>query len=422
VSASHPVDTESGHTPGHRLSNTANRDLLESSVRRGLEPRDPPMRLPDVDASQNLTQGSSDMSEKEYNALNRSRNVRAWLVPFVKSKVRSKEFRPILSYLFTDWKCNLECHYCWAFNNDIPGMTEDTARRSVDWLHSVGCRVIAIMGGEPLIRPRFIQKLVAYGARRGFFVYLPTNGRLMRPEVIDYIGGAGVAVWNLAVDAVDLKPGLPKALNPIRPYFEYLVKNQRRYGYLAFFNINITRTNMEDVKQLTEIARDNGIATDYHINESPMLEQEHFRFLDDNSTFLRPEDYPKVDDLLDYLIDKNRSGYKMVNSCQHLEDMKGFMRGRIERWDCRAGHNTALIRTDGSIAPCFSMYSATHDWGTVEDPKLDFVQLKEMQTTCMPHCLSTCQHTVGYAYDTWRVLKWLGKQALRGFRGVSGGF
>ena len=31
---------------------------------------------------------------------------------------------------------------------------------------------------------------------------------------------------NLAVDCVDEKPGLPKALNPIRPSFDYLLKKQ----------------------------------------------------------------------------------------------------------------------------------------------------------------------------------------------------
>jgi hypothetical protein len=30
---------------------------------------------------------------------------------------------------------NLDCHYCWAFDNRVKGMTEDVARRSIDWLH-----------------------------------------------------------------------------------------------------------------------------------------------------------------------------------------------------------------------------------------------------------------------------------------------
>ena len=38
-------------------------------------------------------------------------------------------------------------------------MTEDVARRSIDWLHDNGCRVLALMGGEVLLRPQFVQRL-----------------------------------------------------------------------------------------------------------------------------------------------------------------------------------------------------------------------------------------------------------------------
>jgi len=31
------------------------------------------------------------------------------------------------------------------------------------------------MGGEPLLRPKFIHKIVDYSAKRDIFVYLPTN-------------------------------------------------------------------------------------------------------------------------------------------------------------------------------------------------------------------------------------------------------
>ena len=92
----------------------------------------------------------------------------------------------------------------------------------------------------------------------------------MTPEVLDKLGDAGVANINLAIDCVIEKPGLPKALNRIRPYFDYMVKKKKYYGYTAMININITHINQDDVKELTEIAHDNGFATDYHINEAPM--------------------------------------------------------------------------------------------------------------------------------------------------------
>ncbi|HEY4492111.1 MAG TPA: radical SAM protein, partial [Acidobacteriota bacterium] len=319
--------------------------------------------------------------------------------------------------------CNVDCHYCWSYNNNVRGMSEEVARRSIDWLHSIGARVLALMGGEPLLRPDFVHKVIYYAAQKGFFVYLPTNGRLMKPEVIDRIGDAGVANINLAVDCVDEKPGLPKIFNKVRPYFEYLLKKKHYYGYTVMFNINITHVNQDDVLELTKIAHDNGIATDYHVNEAPMLQQDHFKHYDQNTTYLLPEDYPKVDALIDWLLEQARTGYiKMANPQQHLRDMKMLMRGEVPVWKCRAGENSLIIRTDGTLAPCFPMYSATYDWGSIDNPKFEKSQLDEMKTECSKHCLSTCNYILSYCYDNARVMKWLSKQALRGFRGVSGSF
>jgi MoaA/NifB/PqqE/SkfB family radical SAM enzyme len=301
-------------------------------------------------------------------------------------------------------------------------MSEEVARASIDWLHSTTCRVLALMGGEVVLRPPFVHKVVYYAAKKGFWIYVPTNGRLLKPPVIDRLADAGVATFNLAVDAVDEKPGLPKALAPIRSYFDYLVKKQYRYGYTVFFNINICRNNLDDVRALTEIAHEHKISTDYHINESPLVDQPHFKHLtDENPTYFRPEDHEKVDELIDWLIEKQKAGYGMLNSTERLAEMKRFVRGaHHEPWNCRAGQNTVIIRVDGTLAPCFPMYSATHDWGTVGAPKFERAQLDRMKTDCEPNCFSTLNHIVGWCYNDGRVIRWLLKQARHGFQGIRG--
>jgi hypothetical protein len=163
---------------------------------------------------------------------------------------------------------------------------------------------------------------------------------------------------------------------------------------MVFFNINICRNNHDDVRRLTECAHAHRLATDYHINETPMLEQdEHFKHLDENPTYIRPEDWRSVDSLIDWIIEKNQAGYQMVNSVQRLQEMKAFVRMssgldlkkygwygdgtgtngnkheilaqtpgivqdpngelRFTEWNCRAGQNNVIIRTDGTVAPCF---------------------------------------------------------------------
>ncbi|MFZ0940714.1 MAG: radical SAM protein, partial [Candidatus Sulfotelmatobacter sp.] len=304
-------------------------------------PQRPDLLAQDDNYEENLARARA--GKRPWSAPYIFRAMNGWLFPYVKSRALPGPFHPIIAYLFTEWKCNLDCHYCWAFDNSVKGMTEDVAKRSIDWLHSTTCRVLAFMGGEPLLRPQLVHKACYYAAKKGFWIYMPTNARLLRPDVIDRLADSGVAIFNFAVDAVDEKPGLPKALAPVRKHFEYLVSKQYKYGYSVFFNINICRNNMDDVKQLTEIARDNGIATDYHLNESPMIEQNHFKHYEANDTFIYPEHWPQVDELVDWLIEKNKSGYKMVNSVKRLRDMKDFMRGKVEPWNCRAGQNSIII-------------------------------------------------------------------------------
>ncbi len=346
--------------------------------------------------------------------------MRGWLFPYFRSRVLRGEFHPIIAYLFNEWKCNLDCGYCWAYDNRVKGMTDETARRAIDWLHTTTCRVCALMGGEVLLRPDFTHKIVYYAAKKGFWVYLPTNGRLMKPAVIDRLADAGVASFNLAVDAWDVKPGLPKAMAPIRENFEYLIRKQYKYGYTVFLNINICRNNLEDVRKLTELARDNGIATDYHICETPMMKQENFHNFKDNPVFIREEDHAAIGELIDWLVEKEKSGWKMVNSAERLSQMKSFIKQELTSWDCRAGQNSLIIRVDGTLAPCFPTYSATYDWGTIENPKMEDSQLKVMKQSCESTCFSTLNHQLAFCYNDGRVIRWLLKQAAHGFQGLTG--
>src|SRR5260370_7041989 len=171
-----------------------------------------------------------------------------------------------------------------------------------------------------------------------------------------------------------------------------ILRKQYVTGYVVFFNINICRNNLEDVRLLTEYAHAHRVATDYHINETPMLEQEdHVRHMYDNPTYIRTEDWREIDTLVDWLIEKNRAGYQMVNSVQRLSEIKAFVRmssglhlkeygwngdgtnadgsqakllpgipGIVERpdrelhfseWNCPPCPHTPMILTPGPIAP-----------------------------------------------------------------------
>ncbi|MBN2059750.1 MAG: radical SAM protein [Deltaproteobacteria bacterium] len=356
----------------------------------------------------------------KYHQKNFVRAYRSWLVPYLKSRLKANEFRPILSYLYTDLNCNLNCDYCFSKGKKIPGMPMNMAKDAVDWLQSVGCRVLAYMGGEPLVRKDFIIDLTRYASERGFFVYLPTNGILMDRRFIDEIGEAGISTINLAVDSVNGYNGMPKYFKRIKPQFEYLVEKEKYYGYITFLNINITRKNVEDAMELTNIAHDYGIATDYHICETPLIDYEGYDLGDEPSRFME-SDFRAVDELLDWIIEKNLAGYTMVNSLEHLKAMKKFIRNQLQPWPCRAGELSMVIRLDGSFAPCFELYGAEDDWGNIYDgPKFDSEKLAGMKKKTSTRCLSTCNYQV-YHYSQSMIfsLQWIAKHAYGHFFGTS---
>jgi hypothetical protein len=45
-----------------------------------------------------------------------------------------------------------------------------------------------------------------------------------------------------------------------------------------------------------------------------------------------------------------------------------------------------------------------------------------VKNACQAYCFSTLNHTLSFCYNDRRVLKWVGRQALRGFQGLTGSF
>jgi radical SAM protein with 4Fe4S-binding SPASM domain len=95
-----------------------------------------------------------------------------------------------------------------------------------------------------------------------------------------------------------------------------------------------------------------------------------------------------------------------------LASMPGIVQGpdgdmQFSEWSCRAGQNNVIIRTDGTVAPCFPMYAATYDWGNIDKSNFDRKQLAQMKDTCQRHCFSTLNHNLAYCYNDARIIKFL---------------
>ena len=73
-----------------------------------------------------------------------------------------------------------------------------------------------------------------------------------------------------------------------------------------------------------------------------------------------------------------------------VQDADGEM--HFTDWNCRAGQNNVIIRTDGTVAPCFPMYASTYDWGNIDRPISREAALKMKNTasaTASPRSTTT---------------------------------
>src|ERR1043166_5340390 len=68
-------------------------------------------------------------------------------------------------------------------------------------------------------------------------------------------------------------------------------------------------------------------------------------------------------------------------------------------WTAGRDNTNVMIRTDGTVAPCFAMYSASFDWGNIDDFTFDREQLTNMKKNCQKHCFSTLNHNLAYCYN-----------------------
>lgn len=98
---------------------------------------------------------------------------------------------PLAGSLELTFRCNLRCVHCYLGDAraGIPGTEELSYGEICDLLDQIvdeGCLWLLLTGGEPLLRPDFLD-IYAYAKAKGLLITLFTNGTLISPEIADYL-------------------------------------------------------------------------------------------------------------------------------------------------------------------------------------------------------------------------------------------
>jgi len=146
--------------------------------------------------------------------------------------------------------CNLACRFC--DEKKKTRFSEYSASQVMRRLDKEGVKTVSLTGGEPLLRVDFLKELLPRLKKKGFQVYLETNGTLKNNllEILDF------------VDIISMDFKLPSSTGAGQFWKEHEEFLKKAAGKDVFVKAVVTKdTILSDIKKAVSIIKgvDSGI-------------------------------------------------------------------------------------------------------------------------------------------------------------------
>jgi MoaA/NifB/PqqE/SkfB family radical SAM enzyme len=243
--------------------------------------------------------------------------------------------------LFASWNvtfnCNLYCHYCGTHEVKHNELGTDEIKKGLDKLWSQGVRWLTFSGGEPFIRRDMIE-LLGYAKRKGFNLFLSTNGWLLpkREEALQWLDHVNLSMdgGREAHDRVRGEGAFDKVLDAVAIC--------RKHNVTVSWQCTLSAHNLGDVKELLDLAKAQGVTVMFH----PAT-----MWLDSslNPNPIAPPVAPYRDTIAQ-LIRYKKQGYPIRNSIPGLKHLMKWP-DKQPIW-CSAGAATCTVESNGTMLAC----------------------------------------------------------------------
>lgn len=161
----------------------------------------------------------------------------------------------------TTRSCNLACRHCYLGAEPLPAddeLSTEEGMAFIDDLAGMGVPMLALSGGEPLVRPDVFD-LCSYAVSRGINTILSTNGTLITPEMAGRVREAGFSYVGISID------GWQETHDDFRGQegaFQRAVAGIRAVmgaGLRVGVRITVTRPNRQDLEKVLDMAVREGV-------------------------------------------------------------------------------------------------------------------------------------------------------------------
>jgi len=260
-------------------------------------------------------------------------------------KARAERW-PLSGSIELTFRCNLNCVHCYC--NLPAGDTEatdrelssDEIRSIVDQIVAEGCLWLCFTGGEPLLRPDFLD-IYSYAKSKGLIVTLFTNGTLIDEHIADFLAEwpprrIEVTLYGITEQTYEAVTRVLGAFARCWRGIELLLER----GLPLVLKTTVTTLNAHEVPQIREYANERGLRYRYDPLLIPRLDgsKEPTRFR------IPPQQVVELDRL-----DEAR-----VEALRELGDKyQGSIDGD-ELFGCGAGRNGFHIDPYGDLGLCMA--------------------------------------------------------------------
>jgi len=279
--------------------------------------------------------------------------------------------------------CNLDCLHCGNRAGERTGedLSYEQMIRVADSLENLGCKMVDLTGGEPLLNPHW-DSLARELTLRGMQVALITNGTLLNSSALERAIAAGVRVIAISVDGLQdvhdrLRVGLEPDVSPWKKSMDALSLALENVSTKVISQVNVF--NLHQLADLRDLLREMGV-----------LEWQLQLAIPTGRLQCRNEPEPYVlaprhlDELTDFIVENAREGQPPFidtsDSIGYYTAKEPFLRKRQAGqgvWlGCQAGIRSVAITYDGSVRGC-SLMPAEFDAGNLHSETLEQIWQEE---------------------------------------------
>ncbi|MDP2939648.1 MAG: radical SAM protein [Candidatus Omnitrophota bacterium] len=157
---------------------------------------------------------------------------------------------PVVAYLLLTDRCNMHCRYCFVdTTKKRKELSTQEWKQLIDEIFTMGCRMICLMGGEPLLHPD-IEEIIGHIQSKKIICDMTTNGILV-PKMINVVKKINSLMVSLDGDEV------ANDANRGKGSFKYAldaIKIARENGVVVRINAVMTKQSQNSLEFLLNLA------------------------------------------------------------------------------------------------------------------------------------------------------------------------